>query len=100
MKWGRQIDYHGSRSYETGEPAVTQLSLMIAWFIGMMKSLRKFVSRPPSSTVLLRDGQRNFSILGGSSSGERLERPVECPLPTTSRTAPNGIVSSRLRNEN
>ena len=99
MKWGRQIDYHGSRFYGSEEGAVSQLSLMMAWFIGVLKSLRKFVRRPSSSAVLLRDGQRNFSVLGGAS-GERLVRPAECPFPTASRTPANDIVSSRLRHEN
>ena len=99
MKWGLQIDYHGSRSYESEERAVPRRSLILAWFIGMLKSLRRSVSRPSSSAVLLRNGQRNFTLLGGATR-ERLVRSSECPFPTTTRPAPNRIVPSRLRNEN
>ena len=98
MKWDRSVDYHGSRSYESDEPKITQFSILNAWLASKVRQMIAYVARPTPSAVLLRDGQRNFSVLGGSR--KRLERPAECPFPTTLQRPPNPIVPSRLRNEN
>jgi hypothetical protein len=87
MRWSRSTDYHGSRSYEHDRPAVTQSSLMLAWLIVRQK-LRRLAARRASSTVLLQDGERSFSLLGGRSSRPRA---AECAFPRAQ--------ISRLRHE-
>ncbi|HEU4695911.1 MAG TPA: hypothetical protein VFR92_02990 [Sphingomicrobium sp.] len=69
MKWGRDYDYHGSRSYEANEPAIGRLSLMLHWVANVIRDrARKLAGRssPPAFTVF------NFSLLGDDSKDERV----------------------------
>jgi hypothetical protein len=66
MKWGRDYDYHGSRSYEANEPAIGRLSLMLHWIANVIRDrARKLAGRssPPAFTVF------NFSLLGDDNRG-------------------------------
>ncbi len=84
MKRNRRNDYHGSRSYGPDDPGIGQFSLTTAWFANIVRSrvrsVREFFARSSSSTVLLADGERHFSLLG--TSGRK--RPDDCPFPTKS----------------
>jgi len=78
MKWRRETDYHGSRGYGSEDAPVSMSSLTFAWLIEMVKiKLGKLRPRPRSPELLLKGGQRNFSLLGTSSRAA----PAECPFP-------------------
>ena len=93
MQWGRRRDYHGSRSYDLEEPAISRASLLLAWIVSGAKrrfrTMLDWVAPPSSSTTLLRDGERGFSLLGSDESSERRARAVDCPFPTGSPRKPN-----------
>jgi hypothetical protein len=97
MKWSRPIDYHGSRSYEQDERAATPFGLT-AFAKWLKQKFRKAPSRPPPSTLLLRNGEQHFSLLG-AISGNPPKRVAECPFPTNSRMKDNGGSASYLRHE-
>ncbi|MGE5562578.1 MAG: hypothetical protein ACM3ZV_04635 [Bacillota bacterium] len=65
MRWRREIDYHGSRSYGAEEPSVPMFRLAFAW-LGYIVRRKASAPRPKplSATVLLRDGRHNFTLLG------------------------------------
>ena len=88
MKWGRHIDYHGSRSYERDEPPLSQLGLMMAWATGVvsggLRNLLKSGARSSASKILLRDGEHRFSLLGSDGRGGSNGKAVDCPFPTRS----------------
>jgi hypothetical protein len=78
MKWRREVDYHGSRSYGGQEPPVNMLSLMAAWVVGIVRGkLRRAHARSVSPVVLLHDGQHSFSLLGAKSRSGG----ADCPFP-------------------
>lgn len=97
MKWSRPIDYHGSRSYEHDETAATPFGLtaLVKW---LKQKFRKAPSRRPPSTILLRNGEQHFSLLGATSRNPP-RRIAECPFPTDSRTKDHGGSASYLRHE-
>jgi len=77
MKWRRETDYHGSRSYGAQDPGVNMLSLTLAWMANIVRGkLRKLGGRSMSPVVLLHDGEHNFSLLGGNSRSD-----ADCPFP-------------------
>jgi len=93
MKWHRERDYHGSRSYEQDSPAGRRSSLMLTWIMNVVKEKwRRFAARPMSSTVLLHDGEHSFSLLGAASRRSSRRKDGECPFPTER--------PSRIRHEN
>lgn len=67
MKWRRETDYHGSRSYGGHEPPVNMLSLTLAWMANIVRGKLRRVRAP---VVLLHDGQHNFSLLGANSRSD------------------------------
>ena len=74
MKWRRETDYHGSRSYGGQEPPVKMLGLTLAWVLNIVRGKLRRVRAP---VVLLHDGEHNFSLLGADSrSGS-----ADCPFP-------------------
>ena len=78
MKWRRETDYHGSRSYGAAEARVNMLSLTLAWLINIVKTkLRRLGARSVSPVVLLHDGQHSFSLLGANSRSDA----GDCPFP-------------------
>lgn len=83
MKWHREFDYHGSRSYGAEQPPAKALALTVAWLAAVAKrKWRKLGERPVSSSVLLHDGQHSFSILGADSA-----KTAECPFPLKAEPA-------------
>jgi hypothetical protein len=77
MKWRREIDYHGSRTYGTDDPTAGQFRALLAWLakIGGRKP------RSPSSTAPV-SGEHGFSLLG--VTGSRTPKSADCPFPTKS----------------
>jgi hypothetical protein len=78
MKWGRQIDYHGSRSYGADAPAFGRFSLIAAWLANALTGKNR---KRPSVTISL-DGERGYSWLGGTPARSPRARPADCPFPT------------------
>ena len=84
MKWRRETDYHGSRSYGYHEPQVNMLSLTFAWMTNIVRGkLRKLSARSVSPVVLLHDGKHNFSLLGANSRSDTADCqfPIKAEIP-------------------
>ena len=84
MKWGRDIDYHGSRSYGDDQTKARWLKRVIAWMANGGR--RKSVETGPgakSSEVLLRDRHLGALLIGNGNRAP-LRRPVDCPFPIKS----------------
>jgi hypothetical protein len=78
MKWRREVDYHGSRSYGTDEPKAARFS---AWLARLAKiGARK--PRSPASSIASLSEERGFSWLGLNDS--RVPKPADCPFPMKS----------------
>lgn len=92
MKWRRRTDYHGSRLYEPDGPAVAQFSLVLAWAMNVVKgglrTLLSFGTRPTPAKILVHDGERRFSMLGGDDR-RGLRKAADCPFPTKPEHAHN-----------
>ena len=83
MKWGRETDYHGSRPYDSDEPPVGPFNLFRGWTGTIARRLRGLsATRPSSSTVLVANGKRNFTVLGERSSEGMPGNAAACPFPT------------------
>ena len=80
MRWHRERDYHGSRTYSAEEPSISQVSLTIAWLFAMLRGKLRKAGPRPSSTVLLHDGKHSFSLLGANDHARR--DIAECAFPT------------------
>jgi hypothetical protein len=81
MKPRGQIDYHGSRSYGSEEPAVGTFSLALAWAGEIIKSkLRRLRGPSAPPAVLLHEGKHSFTLLGAKTP----VRAADCPFPTKS----------------
>jgi hypothetical protein len=66
MKWGRDHDYHGSRTYEASEPPIGRFSLMLHWIANVVRRrARKIAGRssPPAFELF------HFSLLGDDNRG-------------------------------
>jgi len=74
MKWHREIDYHGSRSYGSDEPGTGLFRGFLAWLA--MVGSRK--ARPTSSTAPI-PGEHGYSWLG--VTGNRVPKSADCPFP-------------------
>jgi hypothetical protein len=89
MKWGRHKDYHGSRSYEPEVAQIGQFGLLVAWSVsiakGRLRKMWKFAAPPTAPEILVRDGERHFSLIGGKPQN----RLADCPFPTNPRRPHN-----------
>jgi hypothetical protein len=80
MKWRREIDYHGSRSYSAEEPKSGVLGRMAAWLASIAgRREPEPVVLPKAANRLRVRTQHGFSVLGNSSA--TLRKPAECPFP-------------------
>lgn len=80
MKWRREIDYHGSRSYSAEEPKPGVLGRMAAWLASIAgRKGSKAAMLPKQANGFRVRKQRGFSVLGNSSA--TLRKPGECPFP-------------------
>jgi hypothetical protein len=80
MRWGREIDYHGSRGYDAGEPKVRLLSAVFAWRAKAARRKSRRHTTPEPSTVTIHDAWREIGLVG-SKTGKPLRRPGDCPFP-------------------
>jgi hypothetical protein len=86
MKWRREIDYHGSRSYNSDTVRVPgRISLTLAWLAAIVKrrleKLAVLGARPAERSLLLGEGEHHFSLLG-TSARSPAARADDCPFPT------------------
>ncbi|HKX91984.1 MAG TPA: hypothetical protein VJM15_06115 [Sphingomicrobium sp.] len=99
MKWHREIDYHGSRTYEPAGPGSGWAARLVARLAAFFRggTGESAGASPPS--LLTGDGERTFSVLGKSNGAQR--RHTECPFPTVAEVDDRGRRrASRLRHEN
>ena len=85
MKWGRAIDYHGSRSYG-GNEAPEGRPTLVQRCLATIARLRKSATPPSSSTIMLADEESHFSLLGSGGRARADESPANCPFPTDLKT--------------
>ena len=86
MKWRRQMDYHGSRTYGVDETAVSRLRLDLAVLGGWVKQqfekmMRAGAPRSEDFRTLLDARQRNFSLLGAANENRRAVATPIWPSP-------------------
>jgi hypothetical protein len=91
MKWRREIDYHGSRSYDSDTRRVPgRISLTLAWLTAIVKrrleNLATLRVRPPERRLLLGEGEHHFSLLGATAR-RSAARADDCPFPTRDEAA-------------
>jgi hypothetical protein len=87
MKWRREIDYHGSRSYGADRSEVGAWSAVIAWFANI--SGRKTRARQTPSRGLPPATGRGFSLLGATSATPKHDS-VDCPFRLKSGASAHG----------
>ena len=76
MKWARDYDYHGSRTYERNEPEVGHFSLMLHWTANVVREWGRRLTRrtpPPAFTSF------EFSVLGGEKGDAMMPTPSHAP---------------------
>ena len=82
MRWYPEIDYHGSRTYGAEPPPASGFSRLIARLVDLAKrGWRKAAPKTAPATMLLRDGQHRFSLLGVDSGAVPVRKAAECPFP-------------------
>ena len=77
MNWHREINYHGSRTYSAEQPQLRLLSVVLAWFATIARSKLRKLARRSTSTMLIRNGQHGFSVLGANRHSDT----AKCPVP-------------------
>lgn len=90
MKWRREIDYHGSRSYGADTAGVGLWSAVTAWLANI--AARKALKRAARQTLpggLPRGTYRGFSLIGASSHPPKHDT-VDCPFPLKSGASTHG----------
>ena len=75
MKWTREKDYHGYRSYARDVAADGKTGRGI---IGALKAALNFIARPTPSPVALKISNRALKL----ASRNGLQRAADCPFPT------------------
>jgi hypothetical protein len=79
MKWSRERDYHGYKSY--AEDAGNTGSGILAGLIGALKSVLGVIAKPtPSPSVNLSKGGRGYSTLGARSGLQGAAEPANTQL--------------------
>ena len=97
MKWGREIDYHGSRAYGSDVPDLSPTRLLLDWLMRIASG--KLGARREKPAPRARPREATFTLLGVSSSVSR--RTTADPFPLAPGKNDNGRVGlSHLRNEN
>lgn len=75
MKWRRQTDYHGSRSYGVDEPGRRlrlDLAVLAGWARQQLERLmRAGVPRSDEFRTLVHAKEKNFSVLGAANENRR-----------------------------
>ena len=79
MKWSRERDYHGYKSY--AEDAGNAGGGILAGLVGAFKSVLGNIAKPtPSSSVNLSKGGRGYSTLGTRSGLKGASEPAGTQL--------------------
>jgi hypothetical protein len=95
MKWGREIDYHGSRAYGSDVPDLSPTRLLLDWLMRIASGKLGARREKPAPRL----SETTFTLLGVSSSVSR--RTTADPFPRAPGKNDNGRVGlSHLRNEN
>ena len=88
MKFGRDFDYHGSRSYspEAGtsflDGIIDHVCLLVAWSRQQLETmLRSGIGRSPETMSLIHGNERHFSLLGAIADQRKPRRVADCPFP-------------------
>lgn len=80
MTWRREVDYHGSRSYEPDGPKARLWTAIIAWLADRAARKAKTTTRKKSSVGLQVGDRRGFTLLGATSRAPQHD-PVDWPFP-------------------
>ena len=83
MKWRREIDYHGSRSYGQVRRKAPAFTAIVAWFASLGGRKRAKRNEPRAPGTLPPGAQRGYSLLGVSTAATPRER-ADCPFPIKS----------------
>lgn len=95
MKLGREIDYHGARTYGAEAPGLDRLKLVLDWLVSIAFGRLGTRRRKPSSQ--LQPEQATFTLLGVTS---RVSRRMQAdPFPLAPGKNDNRRGALRLRNE-
>lgn len=91
MKWRREIDYHGSRSYGADRSEAGAWSAVMVWLATIIngRTSSKRTARRKSSAGLSSGTHRGFSLLGASHPVPKHDA-VDCPFPLKSGASTNG----------
>ena len=85
MRFLRETDYHGSKSYEADEPPIGRARLIAASLAiaarRIFRDLLNALAPSSSSTVLLRNSERTFSLLGSDTSNRPDRSAEDSPFP-------------------
>ena len=86
MKWRREIDYHGFRTYDPERVRVPgRIGLPLAWLTAIVKrrfeKLAALGARPRERSLLIGEGEHHFSLLGANAP-RSAARANDCPFPT------------------
>lgn len=90
MKWRREIDYHGSRSYSADRSDAGPWGAVMAWLSNIAgRKASKRDLRQKSSTALPPGTHRGFSLIATRSPAPKHDS-VDCPFPLKSGVSPHG----------
>ena len=84
MKWSRERDYHGYKSYAEDTRPRRADGGMLAGLFGALKAILGVIAKPTPSPVNLNKGGRGYSTLGSRSDPDRA---AGCPFPTAPANA-------------
>lgn len=85
MKWTREKDYHGYRSYPQDEAAARADAGILGGLLGALRAAINFVARPTPSPEPLRISHRELSAVAFRNG---LERAEDCPFPAAPANDP------------
>jgi hypothetical protein len=85
MKWTREKDYHGYRSYPQDEAAARADGGIVAALFGAVRAAINFVARPTPSPEPLRISHRELSTMAFRNG---LARADDCPFPAAPANDP------------
>ena len=94
MKLGREVDYHGSRTYGAGAPVVNRLTLVLDWLASI--AIGRLKTRRPKLTPQL-PREPTFTLLGVTTRVSR--RTHADPFPLAPGKNDNRRGTLHLRNE-
>jgi hypothetical protein len=102
MKWRRQMNYHGSRTYGDDEAAESRLRLDLAVLGGWVKQqlekmLRAGAPASEDFRTLVDARERNFSLLGGANENRHAIATPIWPSPAEKARTRLGHAGARRK---